>query len=113
MSQTLPLGAAIAMPVPKPGMLSRLSVMMFLQYAIQGAWLPLLFAFLQGYRGFGHVELAWLGAIGAIGAVVSPFIAGQLSDRYLNVEWFMFLAHIVGAVVVWLLAETTGFWPVM
>jgi len=113
MSQALPLEAVVSPPAPPVGMVPRLSAMMFLQFAIQGAWLPLLFAFLQNYRGFGHSELAWLGAAGAIGAVVSPFIAGQLSDRYLNVERFMFLAHLVGAAVVWMLAETTGFWPVL
>ena len=32
------------------GLLGRLSLMMFLQYAIWGAWLPFLYSFLDGYR---------------------------------------------------------------
>ena len=96
---------------PAPGLLPRLSVMMFLQYAIQGAWLPLLFEFFQDHRGFRDAHVAWLGAAGAIGAVVSPFIAGQVADRYMNAERFMFVAHVVGAVVVWVFAEVTGFRP--
>src|SRR3954452_17373902 len=102
MSQVLPL-EPVPTPVQPPparaGLIPRLSFLFFLQFAIQGAWLPLLFAFLQDYRGFRDTQLAWLGAVGAIGAVVSPFLAGQLADRYLNAERFMFLAHLAGAVI--------------
>lgn len=114
MSQPAPiLTPAAPAPTPPPGLTARLSVMMFLQYAIQGAWLPVLFAFLQDYRGFRDAELAWLGAAGAIGAVVSPFLAGQIADRYLNAERFMFVAHLAGAVIVWRLSEATAFGQVL
>ena len=42
----------------------KLSVMMFLQYAIWGAWLPLFWPFLAGHRG---LEPAQIGAP-AVGA---------------------------------------------
>ena len=46
----------------------RLSVMMFLQYAIWGAWLPILYPFLLGHRGF---TLDQVGMILMVVAVVS------------------------------------------
>jgi hypothetical protein len=113
MSNVAPIPTPVTLPLAPPGLLGRLSVMMFLQYAIQGAWLPVLFAFLQDYRKFPDGQLAWLGAAGAVGAVVSPFLAGQVADRYLNAERFMCVAHLAGAVIVWLLSEVTGFWTVL
>ena len=54
----------------------RLSVMMFLQYAIWGAWLPLLYPFLTGHRKFSGGEIGDMFAIGAVGAILGPFFAG-------------------------------------
>ena len=62
------------------GLNFQLSTMMFLQYAIWGAWLPLLWTFLSGHRGFTPAEIGNMFAIGAVGAIVAPFIAGQIAD---------------------------------
>ena len=59
----------------------KLSVMMFLQYAIWGAWLPILYPFLLGYRGFTLGETGLCLSAGAVGAIFGPFLAGQLADR--------------------------------
>lgn len=84
---------------------TRLSIMMFLQYAIWGAWLPLLFPFLAGARGFSAGEIGWMFAVGAIGALVAPFIAGQIADRYFATEKFLGISHVIGGVLVWQLAS--------
>ncbi len=71
---------------------TRLSAMMFLQYAVWGVWLLVLPNYLlaspeQGGLGFSGGQIGWiLGLAGAIGAVAAPFIAGQVADRYLNAE---------------------------
>ncbi len=83
----------------------RLSVMMFLQYAIWGAWLPLLFPFLSGHRGFDPGQIGTMFAVGAIGALVAPFIAGQFADRYFSTEKFLGISHLLGGLLVWQLAE--------
>ena len=59
---------------------ARLSVMMFLQYAIWGAWLPILFPFL-GFRGFDALQSVMIFGAGAVGAIIGPLIAGQVADR--------------------------------
>ena len=95
---------------PIPAVRLRLSVMMFLQYAIWGAWLPLFFAFLSEHRGFEAGDVGNLFTIGAIGALVAPFVAGPIADRWMSTEKLLAVLHLVGAALVWQLArlETYG-----
>jgi nucleoside transporter len=95
---------------PAPGMLkTRLSLMMFFQYAIWGAWLPLLWPFLANVREMSGDQIGQIFAVGAIGAIVAPFIAGQIADRYFNTEKFLGLSHLLGGVLVWQLATIDTF----
>jgi len=89
---------------------TRLSAMMFLQYAIWGAWLPLLWPFLSGHRGFDGGEIGIMFSVGAVGAIVAPFIAGQLADRSIPTERVLGVSHLLGAVLVWQLAGIASFW---
>lgn len=91
-------------------LLSRLSLMMFLQYAIWGAWLPLLYLFLSRHREFGAAEIGYLFMIGGVGAVFAPFIAGQIADRYFNTEKYLAISHIIGGLLVWQLAWIESYW---
>lgn len=88
----------------------RLSVMMFLQYAIWGAWLPLLWPFLSGHRGFDGDQIGHMFMVGAIGALVAPFIAGQIADRHFSTEKFLGISHIAGGLLVWQLGRLEGYW---
>ena len=90
---------------------TRLSVMMFLQYAIWGAWLPILYPFLLGYRRFELDQVGMILAAGAVGAIIGPFIAGQIADRYFATEKFLALSHLAGAVLVWFLADVDTYGP--
>ncbi|HRP63861.1 MAG TPA: MFS transporter, partial [Phycisphaerales bacterium] len=85
-------------------LLSRLSFMMFLQYAIWGAWLPIMYLFLSKHRQFSDVEIGYLFMIGGVGAVFAPFIEGQIADRWFNTEKYLALSHIVGGLLVWQLS---------
>ncbi len=89
---------------------TRLSIMMFLQYAIWGAWLPLLYPFLKGFRGFEDAQIGDMFAIGAVGALLAPFIAGQIADRYFSTEKFLAISHIIGGLIVWQLAKLESYW---
>ena len=94
---------------PAPALRARLSAMMFLQYAIWGAWLPILFPFLLWHRAFTFDEVSMIFAAGAVGAIIGPFIAGQIADRSFATERFLALSHLAGAVLVWFLAEVESF----
>lgn len=90
--------------------LVRLSLMMFLQYAIWGAWLPFLWSFLSGYRGMEGPQIGDMFAAGAVGAILGPFIAGQIADRYFPTQIFLGVSHLIGAVLIWQLATIDSYW---
>jgi nucleoside transporter len=92
-----------------PDLNIRLSIMMFLQYGIWGAWLPILYPFLLGHRGFTLDQCGMILAAGAVGAIIGPFIAGQIADRYFATEKFLALSHLAGAALVWFLSTVTDF----
>src|SRR5881394_3001658 len=96
-----------ARPQAEPGIKFKLSLMMFLQYGIWGAWLPLFFAYLTGHLHIPALKAGLLFSIGALGALLAPFIAGQIADRYFNTEKFLAISHILGAFLVWKLADVT------
>lgn len=87
----------------------RLSAMMFLQYAIWGAWLPILFPFLLGHRGFTLEQTGLCLSAGAVGAIFGPFLAGQLADRNIATEALLAVSHFIGAVLVLSLAFVDTF----
>ncbi len=89
---------------------TRLCIMMFLQYAIWGAWLPILYPFLTGFRKFTLDQTGYCLAAGAAGAVFGPFIAGQLADRKFATEKLLAVSHAIGAVLVWNLAGAANFY---
>lgn len=82
-----------------------LSVMMFLQYAVWGIWLPYLANYLtadkvRGGLGFSGGQMGWiLGLAGSIGALAAPFMAGQIADRFINAERWLGILLIVGGIV--------------
>jgi nucleoside transporter len=102
--------------MPKPAV-GRLSLMMFLQYAVWGAWLPLAARYLtapvtEGGLGFTGTQMGViLGLAGSIGAVASPFIAGQFADRHFSSERFLAFLLLVGGAVKWITASQTEFGP--
>ncbi len=95
--------------------LPRLSLMMFLQYAVWGAWLPVAARYMsastgEGGLGFSPTEIGTiLGLAGSIGAVAAPFIAGQLADRYFSTERFLAFLLVVGGIVKWVTATQTSY----
>jgi len=95
--------------------LPRLSLMMFLQYAVWGAWLPLAARYLsastaEGGLGFSGGEIGMiLGLAGSIGAIAAPFIAGQIADRYFSTERCLACLLVAGGIIKWYTAAQTGF----
>jgi len=100
-------------PALSPGLNAKLSFMMFLQYAIWGAWLPILYPYLLGYLKLSMGEVGAIFSVGAVGAIVGPFLAGQIADRYFATERFLAISHLVGAIAVWFLSTMSDFYPLL
>ena len=111
--------ASVAQPTSDGGPKIRLGIMMFLQYAVWGIWLPVLAIYLMatpddGGLGFTGADVGWiLGVAAASGAITAPFIAGQIADRFLNAEIALGLLLLAGGVINVGLAYVTDFLPFM
>jgi nucleoside transporter len=91
----------------------RLYVMMFLQYFIEGCFLPIISVYLQDSLGFNAKELGLFGAALAVGPLVAPFIIGQLVDRHFATERVLSCCHLVGGGILLALYFQTAFWPAL
>ncbi len=90
---------------------SRLGIMMFLEYVIWGAWLPLLGRYLGDFVGFSGTEIAWIFGTAAIASVTALLFSGQIADRYFSTERFLAVSHLVGGAAMIGLAFQKSFWP--
>jgi nucleoside transporter len=87
---------------------SRLGVMMFLQYAIWGAWTPVLGSYL-GDMGFSGVQIGFVFSIFPLATIFVPMLAGQLADRYFATERMLAVLHLVGGVAMIMMARAADY----
>jgi len=81
----------------------RLSAMMALLYAIQGAWWPLLAIHLRE-RGFSGWERGWIYGCLPIALVIASLGVGRLVDRFVAIQRYLAGGCLTGGVVLILLA---------
>lgn len=89
---------------------AKLSFMMFLEFFIWGAWLPLIFGYLAALK-FTPSEQGWILNAFAISSLVGMFFSNQFADRYFAAEKFLAVSHLIGGLAIIGLAFTTSFWP--
>ena len=95
------------------GLRVRLSTMMFLQYFVWGIWLPIMGLHLGSREvGLTPTQIGWVYTVYGFGAILGPFLLGQLADRYLATEIVMALAHLIGGVLLIATAYATSFWAI-
>ena len=88
-----------------------LSVVMFLEYAIWGAWAPVLAARLLGPLKMSGKQTGWIYATLPIACIFAPMAAGSVADQWLNAEWIFIGAHLAGAVLLFVAARQEKFGP--
>jgi nucleoside transporter len=87
---------------------TRLSVMMFLEFFIWGAWYPLVFGYLPAI-GFTDTQQTLTLACFNVAAVVAMFFSTQFADRTFAAEKFLAFSMLVGGVAMMALAFTRSF----
>jgi MFS family permease len=73
----------------------QLGIMMFLQYAIWGAYAPVLSAYLENDLGFSGVQVGAVYSLLPLATIIAPFIGGQLADRYFSSERIIGVLQLV------------------
>ncbi len=85
----------------------RLSLLMFLQWALPGSLLPLYSVHLKRL-GFGDLDVAGCCATQAIATLLSALVAGQVADRWVSAERAIAVCALLAGLDLWLLAELTS-----
>lgn len=91
----------------KKSIYSQLSVMMFLEFFIWGAWFVTLTTYLDKI-GFSGTEIGYAYLMNNIGAIISPFFIGMIADRYFSSEKVMAILHLLGGVVIFFASNITS-----
>jgi nucleoside transporter len=77
----------------------KLSIFMFLQYFVWGAWYVSMGAYLANVLKFSGQEIGAAYGAFAIGSMISPFFVGLIADRYFSSEKMLAVLGIVGGLV--------------
>jgi nucleoside transporter len=77
---------------------TRLSIMMFLQFFIWGAWYATGGNYMKAHGMASVIYLAYMTS--ATGAIISPFFLGMIADRFFPVQKVLGLMHILSGIFV-------------
>ena len=87
----------------------QLSVMMFLEFFIWGAWYVTMGTYLPNTLQTNDPETAMAYSTQSWGAILAPFIIGLIADRYVNAERILGILHLLGALLMYLLYSASDF----
>src|SRR3954451_16697730 len=91
-----------------------LSVMMFLEFFIWGAWFVTLGTFLINNLQANGAQTGAVSSTQSWGAIIAPFIIGLIADRFFNAEKILGVLHIIGAILMYQMynaTEVSVFYP--
>lgn len=87
------------------------SAMFFMEFAVWGAWMPVLAARLLGPLKMSGQQTGWIYATFPLASMLSPLIFGQLADKWVDAGWILVGCHLVGALLMFVVARLERFWP--
>ncbi len=88
----------------------KLSVMMFLEYFIWGAWYVTMGTWL-GALGFSGEQIGLTYGTTALAAMISPFFVGMIADRFFATQQLLAVLHLAGGAALFYASAQTVFWP--
>ncbi|MBI3494050.1 MAG: nucleoside permease [Acidobacteria bacterium] len=89
----------------------KLSLLMFLQYFVWGAWYVTMGTWLGETLHFSGEQIGLAAGTTALAAMISPFFVGMVADRFLATERILAALHVMGGVVLVFASTQTTFGP--
>ena len=89
----------------------RLSLMMFLEYFIWGAWYVTLGTWLGQQLHFSGEQIGVVAGTTALGAAISPFLVGLMADELFANQRLLAALHGIGGLLLWFASAQTAFGP--
>ena len=92
----------------------KLSLMMFLEFFIWGAWFVTLGTYLVHNLHTSGTQVGVAFLTQSIGAIVAPFIIGLIADRFFSAQKILGVLHLAGAALLWqasTAADFSNFYP--
>ena len=93
---------------------TKLSLMMFLEFFIWGAWFVTMGTYLSKELSSEGFQIAAAYSTQSLGAIIAPFIIGLIADRYFAAQKILGILHILGAILMFMAAQSgsfSGFYP--
>jgi MFS family permease len=87
----------------------RVSALMFMEFAIWGAWMAVLAVRLLGPLKMTGKQTGWVYATFPLACIFSQIPAGYLADKWMNAEQIILICHAIGAVLLFVAAKQTKF----
>ena len=87
----------------------QLSLMMFLNYVIWGAWYTTISTYLTQTLHFSGTEAGAVFGTSALACMISPFFVGMIADRFFPSEKVMASLHLIGAGLLYAVTQMHSF----
>lgn len=85
--------------------------MMFLEYFVPGATVPVLSLYLRTHLHFPAYQVGEILAMPALAGFLAPFLMSHIADRYISSERLLGVCHLLAAGMMIALAQQTRFVP--
>jgi nucleoside transporter len=101
----------------KPIDITKLSVMMLLEYFIWGAWYVTMGTYMSEFLDATGTQIGAAYSALAIATIISPFFVGMVADRYFAAQRIMGVLHILGGALLYFATtvsdNSTFYWIIL